>query len=738
MGKILIVSNRLPNQITIDDNSITTQPSVGGLATGMNSVYKSNDGDWIGWPGLTNEEVTDSQKLEIQKLLKKDKCIPVYLDQNEVDEFYDGFSNRTIWPLFHYFAQYTEYIQEFWESYINVNRKFADAILSNMDGVDKIWIHDYHLMMLPQMIKEKRPDVSIGFFLHIPFPSYEVFRILPWREELIEGILGADLIGFHTYDYQRHFTSCVRRLLGYEVHMNQINLGNRIATVESFPMGIDYDKFSKAAEDNLKKGIQDKPEIRQDIERYLLFEPGRKLIISIDRLDYSKGIPNRLHAYERFLEKYPEYIGKVTLILLAVPSRVTVDHYQEMKSEIDELVGRINGNYSKVNWTPIWYFYRSFPFESLIELYNSSAIALITPVRDGMNLVAKEYLATKTDNKGVLILSEMAGATKEMSEAIIINPNNIEQIADAINEALNMPEEEQIERNIMLKERLKRYNVERWANDFLESLIKTNDLRDKYMAKKLTDKLENTIRANYKKAKKRAIFLDYDGTLVGFKKNPKLASPEKEVYDILDTLAADPKNRVVLISGRDKETFSEWFKGRNYTLITEHGVWIKVPGNDWEIIAEMENDWKAYIRPVMERYVDRTPGSFIEEKHYSLVWHYRKADPELGGLRALEIKDDLSSRAMNMSLEILEGSKVIEIKNSGINKGKAAEKLINKETEEFDFILGAGDDWTDEYMFERLPEFATTIKVGIVNTQAKYKVENFTAVRKFLKSLTTK
>ncbi|MFB6319009.1 bifunctional alpha,alpha-trehalose-phosphate synthase (UDP-forming)/trehalose-phosphatase [Saccharicrinis sp. FJH54] len=736
MSKILIVSNRLPNQITIEEDKISTKPSVGGLATGMKSVYKSSEGEWIGWPGFNNEDVTPEQKTEIEKLLKYDNCIPVYLDQQDMDEYYDGFSNSTIWPLFHYFAQYTEYNQEFWEAYKSVNHKFADVILKNLEGVDKVWVHDYHLMLLPKIIKEKRPDISIGFFLHIPFPSYEIFRILPWREELLEGVLGADLIGFHTYDYQRHFTSSVRRLLGYDVQMNQINLGDRIATVDVFPMGIDFEKFSKASENSIMKAVHDKSEIRQELEKYQLLEPGRKLILSIDRLDYSKGIPNRLHAFERFLEKYPKYIGKVTLILLAVPSRVKVEHYQEMKSEIDELVGRINGKYSKVNWTPIWYFYRSFPFDNLIELYSSSAIALITPVRDGMNLVAKEYIATRTDNKGVLILSEMAGATKELGEALIINPNNFEQIADSIFEALNMPEEEQIERNIMLKERLRRYNVERWANDFLKALIETASNREKYLAKKLNDNLIQSIKKDYDKAQKRVVFLDYDGTLVGFKKNPKQASPEKEVYDILDKLAADPKNQVVLISGRDKEVFTEWFDQRDYTLITEHGVWIRKPGGDWEIIEQMDNDWKSFIRPVMELYVDRTPGSFIEEKNYSLVWHYRKADHELGAMRALEIKDELTSMIANLSLEIMEGSKVIEIKNSGVNKGRAAEKLLLNSNEQFDFILGAGDDWTDEYLFERLPESAVTIKVGIVNTQAKYKVDNFKAVRSFLKTLT--
>ncbi|MBN2348680.1 MAG: bifunctional alpha,alpha-trehalose-phosphate synthase (UDP-forming)/trehalose-phosphatase [Bacteroidales bacterium] len=733
MDKILIISNRLPLQLKIDKDTINVKPSVGGVATGMKSIYKQYESKWIGWPGLDKEQINPDTEKKINDVLEKENCVPVLLTHKDTELFYYGFSNRTIWPLFHYFTQFTEYVNDFWKGYIEVNRKYAEVVFQHIEGISKIWIHDYHLLLLPALIKERYPEVMIGFFLHIPFPSYEIFRGLPWRMEIMKGMLGADLIGFHTYDYERHFISCVRRLLGYETTINQINLENRIVKVDAFPMGIDYDKFHNDAIQQQQRSVKDKLKIRKDIEQYFLTDHERKLVLSIDRLDYSKGIPNRLRAFEYFLYKYPQYREKITLIMLAVPSRDVVEQYQLIKSEVDELVGRINGQYSSINWTPIWYFYRSLPYESLIELYNSCDIALITPIRDGMNLVAKEYIASKTDGKGVLILSEMAGATKELSEAILINPNNKEEIADAIKQAIEMPVEEQKERNAILQKRLQRYNVEKWAQDFMKSLDNVKVIQARSLAKKINEPILADIKKQYNKATNRILFLDYDGTLVGFKKDPSHAVPDEALYKTLDQLSENSRNEIVLISGRDKETFTSWFGEKKYTLIAEHGVWIKRAGEEWQLIEQMQNDWKELIRPGLEFYVDRTPGTFIEEKNYSLVWHYRKADPELGWHRAIELKDELTSLISNYSLEILEGNKVVEIKNSGINKGRAAIKLIAKK--HYDFILGIGDDWTDEYLFEELPKSSVTIKVGLVNTHARFNVETFSDVRDLLNTL---
>lgn len=699
----------------------------------MSSVHKFYETKWIGWPGIDFENTDFSLIDDINRELTEQNCIPVYLNQREMDNYYFGFSNKTIWPLYHYFTQFVVYENSYWDSYVEVNMRFAEKVLDVIKKDDIIWVHDYHLQLLPKMIKDERPDVQIGFFLHIPFPSFELFRGLPWRREIIEGILGADLIGFHAYDYERHFISSVRRLLGYDINLNLISLENRIIKTDSFPMGIDYDKYHKAAVKQRKVSKNDKTKIAREIESRLAVSPDRKLILSIDRLDYTKGIANRLKAYEYFLEKFPEFHEKVSLIMLCVPSRSNVEHYQLMKSEVDELVGRINGRYASINWTPIWYFYRSLPFNNLIDLYIYSDIALITPIRDGMNLVAKEYVATKTDNRGVLILSEMAGAAKEMGEAIIINPNNYGEIAEALKNAILMPEAEQNERITAMQTRLKRYNIEKWTKDFLSSLTNTVVQRSKYATKKLTSDEELKLLDAYRHAKKRILFLDYDGTLVGFQKKPELATPDEDLYRILDKLALKKGNEIVLISGRDRAAFTEWFGDKKYSLITEHGVWKKSPGSDWKLIEKMNKEWKELIKPVIEFYVDRTPGSFLEEKNYSLVWHFRKCDPDLGNIRAIELKDELTSLIANNNLEILEGNKVIEVKNSGINKGRAASQKISRD--DYEFILGIGDDWTDEYLFEELPRSAYTIKVGMLNTKAKYNVDTFNDVRKLLKKL---
>ncbi|GMN09241.1 bifunctional alpha,alpha-trehalose-phosphate synthase (UDP-forming)/trehalose-phosphatase [Croceitalea sp. MTPC9] len=729
MSKTIIISNRLPVQLQISNGGITATPSVGGLATGMKSVHSGGESLWIGWSGLTDENIPKELVGEIDKALAEHGCSKVKLNQKDIEGYYFGFSNRTVWPLFHYFLEYSEFEFDFWESYKQVNQKFADAILDKAGEEDVIWIHDYQLMLVPQMVKEKRPNATIGFFLHIPFPSYEIFRTLPWREELLEGLLGSDLIGFHTYDYERHFLSSVRRLLGLEVSFNDIYLENRVIKVDSFPMGIDYKKFAEAAKKHDSSGKDS--DLQKKLNSHKQSAPGTKLILSIDRLDYSKGIAKRIKAFEYFLNKYPEYKEKVRLIILAVPSRSNVPQYQLLKKEIDELVGRINGELSTVNWTPIWYFYRSLPFENLIDLYTSSDIAWLTPLRDGMNLVAKEYIATRTDKTGVLILSEMAGSANEMNEALLINPNNFEEQADTLKMAITMPEEEQVSRNTFLQKRLERYNVEVWANEFMRSLKEQSEGKSTLVSKKLTNPVLEKVMKDYQSAKKRLLFFDYDGTLAAFHKDPQKASPDVELYALLDKLHKQEGTTLFLISGRDKETFSRWFLPRKYNMIVEHGVWISRNGDEFSMLEQVKGDWMAKIRPVLESFVDRTPGSFIEDKNYSLAWHYRNTDPDFGNKRANELNSVLTSLIGNDDISVLNGNKVMEVKSSNVNKGRASVRMLGEDN--YDFVFVIGDDWTDEFMFQELPESTVSIKVGLKKTHAKYHVEGTKRVREILK-----
>ena len=376
------------------------------------------------------------------------------------------------------------------------------------------------------------------------------------------------------------------------------------------------------------------------------------------------------------------------------------------------------------------------PFENLIDLYTSSDIAWLTPIRDGMNLVAKEYIATRTDKTGVLILSEMAGSANEMNESLLINPNNFEQIADSLNEAINMPKEEQIARNTVLQKRLERYNVEKWANDFMNSLISQKGKDQTNQTKRLSVDLMNTVMADYKKAKRRLVFLDYDGTLAGFHNDPQKASPDEELYRLLDEISSQENTDMYLISGRDKETFTKWFLPKKYNMIAEHGVWISQGGEEFRMLENVKKDWMEKILPVLESFVDRTPGSFIEEKNYSLAWHYRKTDPDFGQKRSVELNTVLTSLIANDDLSVLNGNKVMEIKSSNVNKGRASMRVYSEH--EYDFVFAIGDDWTDEFMFQELPEDSVTIKVGRQKTQAKYFVDNTKNVRSILKRFAEK
>ena len=734
MNKTIIVSNRLPLDVKIDGGKLEVNASVGGLATGLKSVHEGGNSLWIGWTGVTEESLTPELSAEIADVLSDAKCSAVLMTEKEVDKFYYGFSNNALWPLFHYFLEYAEFELDQWQIYKSVNQKFANAVIESMEDGDQVWVHDYQLLLVPKMIRDKKPEAIIGFFLHIPFPSYEIFRTFPWREELLEGMLGSNLIGFHTYDYERHFLSSCKRILSLEVKFNEVVFNDRIVKIDSFPMGIDYNKFYEAALQHRHQQKVERTEFQQKLDQHFNPSSGTKMILSIDRLDYTKGIPNRIRAFEYFLDKYPEFIEKVRLIMVAVPSRLNVPQYQKLKRDTDELVGRINGRFSSVSWTPIWYFYRALPFDDLIDLYASSHVALINPIRDGMNLVAKEYIATRVNQDGVMVLSEMAGAAKEMTEALIINPNNFEQIADALKCALEMTPQEQRSRMEILQKRQKPNTVDKWAAEFLDALSATKSATGLVKAKKVDERITNIIIRQFKKSTKRLFLLDYDGTMVGFKSNPEDAVPDKLLYDLLDKLSALQNTEVAIISGRDQNTMQQWFSDKDYTLVTDHGVWLRKKNEEWEKLEHLKNDWKESLRPILEKYVDRTPGTFIEEKEYSFAWHYRRADPELASMRGMELTTVLTSLISNNGLSVLEGSKVIEIKSSNVNKGRAATRLIagNK----YDFIMAIGDDHTDEHMFEELPKKAITIKVGYKKTAAKFYLNTHSDVREFLKSLT--
>lgn len=729
--RIIIVSNRLPFTIKTENGALDFIRSVGGLATGLSS-YLESLGDhpqesadflWVGWPGCT---IAEDRREEIEaRSLREFHAVPVFLSEEAVEKFYQGFCNKTIWPLFHCFPVYTNYDEAHWEHYVTVNRIFCQALLERVRPGDTIWIHDYHLMLLPAMLRAHLPTDSIGFFLHIPFPNYEIFRLLPsrWRRDILQGLLGADLIGFHTNDYRQDFIRCTLRILGYDANMGEIVVGQRIVKADTFPMGIDYAKYHAGAAD---AGIQrEKVELQRQLGN-------SKIVLSIDRLDYTKGIVNRLEAFETFLENYPQWQGKVILMLIVVPSRIDVDHYEMMKNQIEGLVGKINGKFSRPTWAPILYMFRTLTFSPLVAMYAVSHVALITPLRDGMNLIAKEYIASRSDQTGVLILSELAGAAKEMLEAVIINPNNRNEIAEALQEALAMPEEEQVRRNAPMQQRLQRYDVIRWVADFLDELAEVEATNRHYRARLLTAGDRDHMLRHFRDSRRRLLLLDYDGTLVPFTTIPGDAVPGPSLQKVLHALRDTPGTEIVIISGREKEFLERWFAPASLSLVAEHGAWIKTPGQPWQATTKSAVEWKSKLKPLFERYVDRIAGSFIEEKTFALVWHYRGADREPGKLAAQELKDHLLALTANIDVHILQGHKTVEARVAGVTKGTAGRRFLSPD---YDFILCIGDDATDEELFAVLPESAYSIRVGLGGTRARYTMGTVEEVGELLQNL---
>ena len=721
MKRLLIVANRLPVTVKKQGDKIEYTPSGGGLATGLASLDIDYEKHWVGWPGLHPRDKNTVKR--ITQKLEQDNIHPIFLPPKELKLYYEGFSNKTIWPLFHYFNEYVNYNKTFWDYYKKVNNTFCEKLKQLVRPDDIIWVHDYHLMLLPGLLRKEFPDNEIGFFLHIPFPSYELFRTLPWRKEILEGLLGSDLIGFHTYEYMRHFVSANYRILGLEPRLGKFFVDHRVVQVETFPMGIDYEKFH---------GSIDNENVQSQVTSFKKKFGKFKLILSVDRLDYSKGILQRLKAFKELLNKNVQLRGKISLILLVVPSRSGVDDYRALKEEIDEAVGYINGRFSTMDWTPIHYFYRNLPFDQLAALYNLADIALVTPLRDGMNLVAKEFVATKRDGKGVLILSEMAGTAIELPDALIINPNDIENIVETLQKALKMPLASQKRRLEIMQRHLSKKTVQQWAHDFINMLDNIHSRQQAMQQKTLNKELLLDISRHYNKSENKLLLLDYDGTLVPFTDTPEKAIPDAELLRLIEDLSKREGSKLVIISGRNHSTLDNWFGKFPVELIAEHGTWYK-ENSRWVQTQKLSDDWKNDIYKILNEFVYKTPGSFIEEKPYSLVWHYRKTDTFLADIRVQELINTLIYPCTKRNLEILDGNKVIEVKTAGIDKGTATRHWLNKK--KWDFILAIGDDKTDEDIFEALPDEAYSIKVGLQQSRAKYNLNSPKEVRNLLLQL---
>jgi trehalose 6-phosphate synthase/phosphatase len=718
-GRLVVVSNRLPVTLKRAGEGWRTEQSTGGLATAMGPLLAQTGGIWIGWSGESSALGDARRQKALDRWAERERYFAVDLPPEVAHGFYEGYANQTLWPLFHQFPMLVEFDPEHWKAYQEANRLFCETLVRHLRPDDLIWIHDYQLMLLPRLLREVAPRARIGFFLHIPFPSSSIFRLLPRREELLRGLLGADYIAFHTYSYLQNFRGAALRILGLESRMDRLEAGGRSVRLDALPIGIAPGEFT----DLLRDDEETKRQLAALGRRYA----GRHILLGVDRLDYTKGIPERFRTFRRLLGTAPQLRGRVVLIQVAVPSREVVPMYQELRQEVDKLVGEINGEFSTPEWTPIVYIRRGLPRAQLAALYAAADVALVTPLRDGLNLVAKEYVACQQGGAGVLILSEFAGAAAEMGEALLVNPYDEERTAESIERALALPVEERRERMDALHQRVVRNNVYAWGDRFLKNLREADASRGEPSAEK-PERLpvERAVEA-YRAANRRLLLLDYDGTLVPYVNRPQDAVPSPALVTLLTRLAASPANTVALISGRSRSNLERWLGDiPDLWLAAEHGAVMRSPETGrWEIFRQdYAEGWKESVRPVLEHFVDRTPGSLIEEKEYSIVWHYRMSDPEFGEWLANELVSNLEQMLAETELRAFRGRKIVEVKPLWANKGEVLARLAADDAAPPTFCLAAGDDRTDEDLFARLTQEAWTIHVGSRRSRARYCLSN--------------
>jgi trehalose 6-phosphate synthase len=453
---VVVVANRLPvDQVTEADGTTRYQRSPGGLVTALEPFVAGRGGAWVGWSGAAGEapEPFDSGGMHL---------VPVPLSEEEVDRYYEGFSNASLWPLYHDVVEKPEYHRHWWDAYVQVNKRFADRAAEVAGEGAIVWVHDYQLQLVPAMLRQRRPDLTIGFFLHIPFPPFELFTQLPWRSAIIEGLLGADLIGFQQPAAATNFVSLARRLHDLPTKGNTVSYDGRTVTAKAFPISIDVAAFNSLADSPKVRARA--AEIREELGR------PSKIVLGVDRLDYTKGIGVRLEAIEELLEEGAITSPDTVFVQVATPSRERVEHYVTMRETIEQQVGHINGLYGSIAGSAVRYFNQSMPREELAAMYRAADVMLVTPYRDGMNLVAKEYVAARGDLAGVLVLSEFAGAAAELKHALLVNPHDIAGVKAQLLRALRMDPAESAKRMRAMRRHVARYDLDHWANSFFESL----------------------------------------------------------------------------------------------------------------------------------------------------------------------------------------------------------------------------------------------------------------------------
>jgi len=711
---IVVVSNRLPFTFTRTADGIERSPSAGGLISALKPVLRKRGGTWIGWSGVDLHEderlPTDAEPYRIT---------PVVLSETEIARYYHGFSNRTLWPLMHSLSARVRFDSRDWETYKLVNDRFGEAAAGEAKDAGFVWVHDYQLMLAPTRIRRDLPETTIGFFLHIPFPPHDIFRLLPWDRELLRGMLAADLIGFHVRSYAWNFFDCVERSLGARVNRTAglVEYGDHTTRIGAYPIGIDFELF-----ESLALAAPAQPETQRE-----------RVVLGVDRLDYTKGIPERMRAFEHMLELHPEHSEKVVLLQLTVPSRSQVAEYKQLKREIDELVGRINGRFATADWSPIRYLYRFVDQKRLCSIYRDADVALVTPLRDGMNLVAKEYVACQVADPGVLVLSKLAGAAQTMREALRVNPYDIDGMAEAIHRALEMDEAERRSRIVALRRRERRDNIEAWVRTFLEA----SD-HERAELHPIGDADFEAWLGEFLQRYQLALFLDYDGTLCALQDHPSLARLSPAMRKALAACAGRADTMIAVVSGRALADVTAMVKHPGLIFAGNHGLEIEgmgFPRFVHEDLVHYRHRAEELAGSLEKLEVD---GAWTEAKGPTLTYHYRAVPAQ----NREELISEAKQIIHDAGYQARDAHQALEARPPiGWDKGRAVlyvlRSLYGPSWSEHTRVIYVGDDHTDEDAFRFLAGLALTFRVGSADTPtaATRRLPNVEAVQTLLEWL---
>lgn len=732
----IIVSNRLPVQFDPATGGLT--PASGGLVTALRGAHLGGGSTWVGalpatvdrdaWAAATDDPAPDEMGYRA-----------VFVDPALYDRYYNGLCNDALWPLLHYEPQSVRFERDAWEAYRAVNAQFAETIAGFAPEGARVWIHDLHFFLLPALLRELRPDLRTGFFLHVPFPSSEIFRQLPVRRAILESVIQADLVGFHDYDYLRHFCTALRVVLGLESNLLSVTHGHngdaRTTTLGVFPVSIDTAAFARDAA---------APAVLDRVTALCRKDPDVATVLGVDRLDYMKGLDLKLDAFEALLDAHPELHGRVRLMQLAVPSRTDVPEYIRLREEIERRVGQINGRFGRPDWVPVNYLFTRVDRAELLALYRHADVLLVSSKRDGMNLVAFEYIAAQDpDDPGVVCLSEFAGCISVLSHVIPINPWATDRTGEALHQALTLPRDERIARHAPMLEQLCRYDAARWARSYLDALDREAPESISRSAAPDPAALAEAVVGALDPDHPLVLCLDYDGTLVPIVERPADAILTPDVRATLDRLAGHPRVRLLVVSGRDADFLGAQLDGLDVGLAPEHGaVWRATPGADWQPrVRPGRNGWRALAQKLMEDFRDRTPDSEIEVKRYAIAWHYRRSPARFAEHQARRLALELDAALGNLPAQVLSGKKVIEARAIEADKGAFLDWALHEGLPELPrplpgtHVVAIGDDATDEDLFAAVPRGGVSVKVGDGASRARYRLARQRDVLPFLTAL---